>query len=222
MNTKRILLSVVTGLILTGSLAMAAPRNDRARSKATVRTAKQTTTMTTGRHAAVRTRSFATGGNRAAIRTRSFATGGNTATVRTRDQSRVFVGGSRYGYSYPYGSYGYGYGYPYYSSGPSVSFGFGYPYSYGYYPYGYSSYYPYDYTYGYYGYNRPGYNTYANDSIVIQVQSRLARAGYYRGPIDGAMGPRTHYAIRAYERDHGLGVDGVVNGQLLRNNGLRY
>ena len=74
----------------------------------------------------------------------------------------------------------------------------------------------------YYGYNRPGYNTYANDSIVIQVQSRLARAGYYRGPIDGAMGPRTHYAIRAYERDHGLRVDGVVSGQLLRNMGLRY
>src|SRR6266850_507778 len=37
MNTKRILLSVVTGLILTGSLAMAAPGNDRAGSKAKVR-----------------------------------------------------------------------------------------------------------------------------------------------------------------------------------------
>jgi hypothetical protein len=129
------------------------------------------------------------------------------------------VGGSRYG-SYGYGSgYGYGYGYPY-SYGPSVSFGFGYPYSYGYYPY--DSYGTYPYSYGYYGYNRPGYNTYANGSIVIQVQSRLARAGYYRGPIDGAMGPRTHYAILAYERNHGLRADGTINGQLLRNLGLRY
>jgi hypothetical protein len=197
MNTKHILSSVVAATMLTASVAIAADENDQARSKTKVRAAKQTTTMTTRGNAAVRTRT-------------------------AWDRSTVFVGGSRYGYSYPYGSYGYGYGYPYYSYGPSVSFGFGYPYSYGYYPYGYSSYYPYDYTYGYYDYNRPGYNTYANDSIVIQVQSRLARAGYYRGPIDGAMGPRTHYAIRAYERDHGLRVDGVISGQLLRNMGLRY
>ena len=225
MNTKRILISVVTGLILTGSLATAAPGNDRARSKANVRAAKQTTTMTTRGNTAVRTHSFATREN-AAVRTRSFTTGGNTAAVRTRPgrNRTVYVGGSRYGYSYPYGSYGYGYGYgyPYYSYGPSVSFGFGYPYSYGYYPYGYSSYYPYDYSYGYYGYNQPGYNSYGNGSIVIQVQSRLARAGYYRGPIDGVMGPRTHYAIRAYERDHGLRVDGMISGQLVRNMGLRY
>jgi hypothetical protein len=225
MNTKRILISVVTGLILTGSLATAAPGNDRARSKANVRAAKQTTTMTTRGNTAVRTHSFATREN-AAVRTRSFTTGGNTAAVRTRPARNrtVYVGGSRYGYSYSSGSYGYGYGYgyPYYSYGPSVSFGFGYPYSYGYYPYGYSSYYPYDYSYGYYGYNRPGYNSYANGSIVIQVQSRLARAGYYRGPIDGVMGPRTHYAIRAYERDHGLRAEGMISGQLVRNMGLRY
>lgn len=148
-------------------------------------------------------------------------TGGSTA-VRTgnfSNRTRV-VSGSRTRYSYPSGSYNYGYrsygyGYPYYSYGPSVSFGFGYPY-------GYSSYYPYDYSYGHYGYNRPGYNTYANGSIVIQVQSRLARAGYYHGAIDGAMGPRTHYAIQAYERDHALRVDGAISGQLLRNMGLRY
>jgi hypothetical protein len=211
MKTKRILSSVVTGLILTGSLATAAPGNDRAGSKAKVRAAKQTTTMTTGGKAAVRTRSFATGGNTATIGTRT-----------VRDRSTVYVGGRSYGYGYPYGSYGYGYGYPYYSYGPSVLFGFGYPYySYGY-PYGYYGSYPYNYSYGYYGYNRPGYDTYANGSIVIQVQSRLARAGYYRGAIDGVMGPRTRYAIQAYERDHGLRVDGAISGSLMRNMGLRY
>src|ERR1700720_1766384 len=118
MNTKRTLISVVTGLILTGSLATAAPGNDRGRSKANVRAAKQTTTMTTRGNTAVRTRNFATRGN-TAVRTRSFATGGNTAAVQTRTARNrtVYVGGSRYGYSYPYGSsgYGYGYGYPYYS-----------------------------------------------------------------------------------------------------------
>ena len=219
MNTKRILISMVAGAMLTGSVAMAAHGNDQARSKTKVRAAKSTATAT-----------MTTGGNRSTVRTRQISTGGSTA-VRTgnfSDRTRV-VSGSRTTYSYPSrsysygsGSYGYGYGYPYYSYGPSVSFGFGYPYSYGYYPYGYSSYYPSDYSYGYYGYNRSGYNTYANGSIVIQVQSRLARAGYYRGAIDGAMGPRTHYAIVAYERDHGLRVDGAISGQLLRNMGLRY
>ena len=210
---------MVAGAMLTGSVAMAAHGNDQARSKTKVRAAKSTATAT-----------MTTGGNRSTVRTRQISTGGSTA-VRTgnfSDRTRV-VSGSRTRYSYPSrsysygsGSYGYGYGYPYYSYGPSVSFGFGYPYSYGYYPYGYSSYYPSDYSYGYYGYNRSGYNTYANGSIVIQVQSRLARAGYYRGAIDGAMGPRTHYAIVAYERDHGLRVDGAISGQLLRNMGLRY
>ena|SRR5437660_121667 len=216
MNTKRILISVVAGAMLTGSLAFAAHGNDQARSKTKVRAAKATatTTMKTGGSTAVRT---GTVHNRSTV----FA-GGNTAvrsgTVRNR--STTYVSGSRYGYSYPYGSYGYGY--PYYSYGPSVSFGFGYPYSYGYYPYGYSSYYPYDYSYGYNSYNQPGYSTYASGSIVIQVQSRLARAGYYRGPIDGVMGPGTRFAIRAYERDHGLRVDGVISGSLTRNMGLRY
>ena len=210
---------MVAGAMLTGSVAMAAHGNDQARSKTKVRAAKSTATAT-----------MTTGGNRSTVRTRQISTGGSTA-VRTgnfSDRTRVSAGTrTRYSYpsrsySYGSGSYGYGYGYPYYSYGPSVSFGFGYPYSYGYYPYGYSSYYPSDYSYGYYGYNRSGYNTYANGSIVIQVQSRLARAGYYRGAIDGAMGPRTHYAIVAYERDHGLRVDGAISGQLLRNMGLRY
>ena len=227
MNTKRILIGVVAGAMLTGSVAMAAHGNDQARSKTKVRAAKNTTTaITTSGNRTVRT---------GTVRNRSTVfTGGNNTSVRTRnfsDRTGV-VSGSRTRYSYPsrsysYGSrsYGYGYGgygYPYYSYGPSVSFGFGSPYSYGYYPYGYSSYYPSDYSYGYYGYNRPGYDSYANGSIVIQVQSRLARAGYYRGAIDGVMGPRTHYAIQAYERDHGLRVDGTISGQLLRNMGLRY
>jgi len=216
MNTKRILISVVAGAMLTGSVAMAAHGNDQARSKTKVRAAKSTATTT-----------MTTGGNRSTVRTRQISTGGSTA-VRTgnfSNRTRVVSGSTRYSYpsrSYSYGYRSHGYGYPYYSYGPSVSFGFGYPYSYGYYPYGYSSYYPSDYSYGYYGYNRRGYDSYANGSIVIQVQSRLARAGYYRGAIDGAMGPRTHYAIQAYEHDHGLRVDGAISGQLLRNMGLRY
>ena|SRR5437763_10332501 len=82
--------------------------------------------------------------------------------------------------------------------------------------------YPYYYPYGYYSYNQPVYRTaYSGASIVVQVQSRLARAGYYRGPIDGVMGPRTRFAIRAYESAHNMRVDGAISQQLLATMGFR-
>ena len=116
-----------------------------------------------------------------------------------------------------YGGYphygGYYSGYPYYGS--SYYYG-GYPYGYNYYPYGYNNYY-YGSSYPY-SYNRYSYRNY--DSVVIRVQERLARAGYYRGAIDGVIGPRTQYAIRAYERTHGLPADGIIDNRLLRTMGL--
>jgi len=90
-------------------------------------------------------------------------------------------------------------------------FPFWYPYWYGYYPYGYSP-------YGYYNYNPPAYGA---GSAVIEVQRTLARAGYYPGPIDGVVGPRTRAAIRAYERAHGLRVDGIISQRLMATMGLR-
>jgi hypothetical protein len=162
---------------------------------------------------------------RIGTRNRAVTTTGNQGGVRTVSRVMTKTYPSR---TYSYRTYSYG-GYPYYSS-----YGYGYPYGlgvtfgapyYGYYPYGYG--YPYDYygsypsnySYGYYSYNQPAYG---NGSIVVTVQSRLARAGYYHGPIDGVMGPGTSYAIRAYERNRGLRVDGVISGPLLRNMGLRY
>src|ERR1700736_194818 len=205
MNTKLQLLSLVTGAMLTGSLAIAAQGHDQVRSSTKVRATTKptaTTTMRTGGSTEIR---------REAVRTRRNIVVRN-GTVRNR--SNVYVSGPRYRYSYPHRYYGYGDGYPYYSYGPSVSFGFGFPYySYGGYHYDYSS--------GYY-YSQPGYSTYANGSVVVAVQTRLARAGYYHGVIDGAMGPRTRYAIQAYERDYGLRVDGTISGPLLRNMGLLY
>jgi hypothetical protein len=125
-----------------------------------------------------------------------------------------FVGGYYGGYPYYGGSPYYGgyySGYPYYGS----SYYGGYPYSYGY-PYGYNTYY---YSSNYPSYNRYSYRDY-NDAVVVRVQERLARSGYYRGPIDGVIGPRTQYAIRAYERSHGLPADGVIDHRLLRTMGL--
>lgn len=99
--------------------------------------------------------------------------------------------------------FGIGLGYPYY--------GYGYPY-YGSYPYGY----------GYY--HRPRtvvYETvYTDDATVAAVQRRLARGGYYRGAIDGVIGNGTRMAIRAYERNNGLRVDGRIDRRLLATLGL--
>jgi hypothetical protein len=80
-------------------------------------------------------------------------------------------------------------------------FFFGY-YPYWYYPYGY---YPYGYyPYGY-GYGPGAQRVYPSTAVgrgssVRELQLRLARAGFYHGPIDGIMGPRTRAALRAYER----------------------
>jgi hypothetical protein len=100
------------------------------------------------------------------------------------------------GLGYPF--YGYGYGYPYYDA------------------------YPYGYDYGYYAprstaYIARGIN---DDATVAAVQRRLARGGYYHGSIDGLIGPGTRSAIRAFERNNGLPVDGVIDPQLLRTMGL--
>lgn len=49
---------------------------------------------------------------------------------------------------------------------------------------------------------------------VRDVQNGLARLGYNPGPVDGVLGPRTGDAIRSYQRDHGLLVDGKPTSEL--------
>lgn len=62
--------------------------------------------------------------------------------------------------------------------------------------------------------------SYDDGSLVAQLQSRLAGRGYYRGAVDGVMGPETRRAIRAFERANGLPVDGLIDDQLLSTMGL--
>jgi hypothetical protein len=98
-----------------------------------------------------------------------------------------------------------------------VYFAFGYPFGYGYPYYG-----SYPYGYGYYaGPREVIYQAATVDrSIVLNVQRRLARNGYYRGPIDGVIGYGTRNAIRSFERAHGLRVDGQIDQRLLATMGL--
>lgn len=55
-------------------------------------------------------------------------------------------------------------------------------------------------------YSQPDY-----DNGVRDVQSALARKGYYRGAIDGRMGPETRSAVRQYQRNHGLPATGDID-----------
>ena len=52
------------------------------------------------------------------------------------------------------------------------------------------------------------------------VQTVLAKQGYYRGPVDGTIGPGTSRAIRAYQRDHRLTPTGTINSALAVSMGL--
>ncbi|RJP29158.1 MAG: peptidoglycan-binding protein [Candidatus Omnitrophota bacterium] len=43
-----------------------------------------------------------------------------------------------------------------------------------------------------------------------QIQRALQNAGYYKGPIDGKIGPKTKAAIIEFQKAKGLKADGIV------------
>ena len=57
----------------------------------------------------------------------------------------------------------------------------------------------------------------ANKSAVERVQAGLNRLGYQAGPTDGLLGPKTEAAIRSYQSDHELLVDGRPTEELARH-----
>ena len=155
----------------------------------------------------------------------------NRSVARTYNRGGSYYRGGRY-----YGGY--------YNRGPVVSVGVGGVYDYpGYYGYGYP--YAYDYGYGYpyaynYGYTYPSnyYDEYPatsttttyttsrygdlayDDNIVVAVQERLKRAGYYLGAIDGVAGPETRSAIARWEGNHGMYADGLIDQKTLHALGI--
>ena len=50
---------------------------------------------------------------------------------------------------------------------------------------------------------------------VTAVQTRLQELGYYSGAIDGQFGNGTEEAVRLFQRQNGLDVDGVIGSQTL-------
>ena len=150
--------------------------------------------------------------------------------VTYRNGARYYSDGGRY---YSTGGYPY-----YYNGGPTIAVGvggYGYPYNYGYgygypYSYGYNSYpsgyyyadeYPAGYTTTTTRYVTSGYGDLAyDDNIVVAVQERLARAGYYVGAIDGVAGPETRSAVARWEGNHGMYADGRIDSRSLSSMGI--
>jgi hypothetical protein len=52
--------------------------------------------------------------------------------------------------------------------------------------------------------------------LAVKVQSELARRGYYRGPIDGVIGPGSRQAIQAFQEKEALPVSGLIDPHVLR------
>ena len=50
----------------------------------------------------------------------------------------------------------------------------------------------------------------ASGTAVRQLQAALKEAGHDPGPIDGHFGPATEAAVRAFQQEKGIAVDGVV------------
>jgi hypothetical protein len=51
--------------------------------------------------------------------------------------------------------------------------------------------------------------------LGVEVQTELARRGYYNGLIDGVIGPRSQTAIREFQAAAGLPVTGQINDNLI-------
>jgi Putative peptidoglycan binding domain len=77
--------------------------------------------------------------------------------------------------------------------------------------------------YAWYPYDGPIYTGYADltpDRVIVEVQTALRQDGYYAGPVDGRLGPRTRAALAAFQADHGLAVTSAIDRPTLQTLGL--
>lgn len=60
----------------------------------------------------------------------------------------------------------------------------------------------------------------SNGAVVTQIQTKLKSWGYYTGSVDGVYGSGTERAVRAFQQENGLTVDGKAGDQTLAAMGL--
>ena len=75
----------------------------------------------------------------------------------------------------------------------------------------------------YYAFDAPiyvGHRAEPPDRVIADVQAELQQMGYYRGEVDGLLGPLTREAITAYQSDQGLVATAVIDEPTLDSLGL--
>ncbi|MCD8086069.1 MAG: spore cortex-lytic enzyme [Clostridiales bacterium] len=65
-----------------------------------------------------------------------------------------------------------------------------------------------------------GYRQGDSGDIVVTIQTKLKRWGYYTGAVDGIYGSATVSAVKYFQRSNGLTADGVVGAATLKALGM--
>ena len=66
----------------------------------------------------------------------------------------------------------------------------------------------------YYAYDAPiyvGKTAEPPDKVIANVQAVLQDMGYYKGEVDGLLGPLTREALTGYQNDNGMQVTAVID-----------
>jgi Putative peptidoglycan binding domain len=75
----------------------------------------------------------------------------------------------------------------------------------------------------YYAYDGPiyaGHGAQPPDQVIAQTQDLLQQMGYYKGEVDGLLGPMTREALTAYQADNGLTPTAAIDQPTLDSLGL--
>src|SRR5438552_2829881 len=75
----------------------------------------------------------------------------------------------------------------------------------------------------YYVYDGPiyvGHRAEPPDQVIADVQAELQQMGYYKGEVDGLLGPLTREALTAYQADQGLTTTAAIDEPTLDSLGL--
>ncbi|WP_150113778.1 peptidoglycan-binding domain-containing protein [Colwellia psychrerythraea] len=69
--------------------------------------------------------------------------------------------------------------------------------------------------------HRPSDRTQWPENLIRAVQKKLNTMGFDAGTADGIIGPNTRRAIRNFQQDTGMEVDGQISSTLLKKLGFK-
>jgi hypothetical protein len=75
----------------------------------------------------------------------------------------------------------------------------------------------------YYAYDAPiyaGKHAEPPDKVIADVQAALQEMGYYKGEVDGLLGPLTREALTGYQTDQGMAATAVIDEPTLDSLGM--